>query len=128
MNLEQMIHERWAADAALAALLPVERLTTGRAIGATLPYATLIPIRRRTRLRTNAASAIEEVTLRIDVWHDDYQAGRAIRDQVKASFDRRSFALADGSAVVHMRWPGDTVRQHEDGVWLFSIDGVLLIF
>ena len=38
MNLEQVVHERWAASPELAALLPATRVFTGQVSTGTLPY------------------------------------------------------------------------------------------
>lgn len=128
MNLESAIHQRWAASDALASLLPAESVKTGRSFGDPLPYATIARERSRTAFRTNAGDAMDEVTLRIDVWHDDYDAGRAIAEQVKAAFDRSDFALSGGDRVVQMRRSGDSASQHEDGVWQFSVEFLVQVY
>ena len=46
---------------------------------------------------------LDEATVEINVWHGDYDSGRAIVEQVKAAFDRSSFNLAGGGRVLHMR-------------------------
>ena len=122
MNLEQAIHQRWAASDTLASLLPAERLKTGRSFGDSLPYATITRQGNRTAFRTNAGDALDEVRLQIRVWHDDYDAGRAIAEQVKAAFDRSDFALSGGGRVVQMRRTGDSASQHDDGTWRFTVD------
>jgi len=122
MNLEQAIHERWAASEALASLLPAENVRTGRSYGQPMPYAALTRLGSRTAFRTNAGDAMDEVTLRINVWHDDYDAGRAILEQVKAAFDRSDFALSGGDRVVQMRRTDDSASQHDDGAWQFTIE------
>ena len=122
MNLEQVIHQRWAACDALASLLPAENVKTGRSFDDPLPYATITRHRSRTAFRTNAGDALDEVTLRINVWHDDYDAGRAIVGQLKAAFDRSDFALSGGDRVVQMRRTDDFASQHDDGAWQFTIE------
>jgi hypothetical protein len=121
MNLEQAIHQRWAASAGLSALVPAERVTTGRSSQAGVPYATILRERARTALRTNAGDTLEEITLRIHVWHDDYDAGRSALDAVRGTFDRSGFALADGARVLQMRRLQETAVQHPDGMWQFII-------
>jgi transposase len=128
MSFEQAIHEQWAQDAALTALLPAERVSTGQAVDPTRPYATLTCPRRRTATRTNAGDAIDEVTLRINVWHDSYDAGRVILDQLKASFDWRDFPLAEGRRVVQMRRDRESVAQQDDGVWHLWIEFSVLVY
>ena len=127
MNLEQVIHQRWAASETLNALLPAEHVKTGRSFGDPLPYATLTRLKNRTVFRTNAGDALDEVTLRVNVWHDDYDAGRAITEQVKAAFDRSDFALSGGDRVVQMRRTDDSASQHHDGTWQFTIEFLIEI-
>lgn len=122
MKLEQAIHERWAATGALSALLPADRLKTGLARGAAVPYATLVRTAGRTLCRTNAGDALDEVTLTIHVWHDAFDAAAAIAHQVKAAFDRSAFDAGGGDRVVQMRRAGESVAQHGDGVWQWTIE------
>mgnify|MGYP005839736353 CR=1 FL=1 len=121
MSLEQAVHERWAASQALAALLPADRVSTGRSSCPTVPYATILPERRQTALRTNAGDTVDEVTLRVNVWHEAYGAGRAIVEQVRAAFDRAAFELPGGGRVLHMRRTSESAAQHGDGLWQLSI-------
>jgi hypothetical protein len=121
MNLEQAIHQRWADTAALEALLPAARLATGRSQGDVMPYATLAREQNRAALRTNAGDALDETILRIDVWCEEYDAGHAIAEQVKAAFDRSAFDLSGGDRVVQMRRSSDSASQDADGVWRFTL-------
>jgi len=122
VNLEQVVHQRWAASEALNAALAAERVKTGRSFDAALPYATIKRRANRTAFRTNAGDALDEVALRIRVWHDEYDAGRAIVHQIKAAFDRSDFPLAGGDRVVQMRRTDDSASQHSDGTWQFTVD------
>ena len=128
MNLEQAIHQRWAASEALAALLPAGAVKTGRSLDDTVPYATVTRRANRTVFRTNAGDALDEVTLRIDVWHDDYDAGRAILREVKEAFDRSAFDLTGGDRVTQMRRASDFASQHDDGVWQLTIDFLVQVY
>ncbi len=128
MNLEQAIHQRWAASDALAALLPAEHLKTGRSLAGSLPYATITRKSCRTAFRTNAGDALDEVALRISVWHGDYNAGRSVVEQMKAAFDRSSFDLSGGARVTQMRRTDDSALQHDDGTWQFIIDFLVQVY
>jgi hypothetical protein len=128
VNLEQAVHQRWAASEALAAMLAAERVTTGRSLGDSVPYATITRRQCRTAFRTNAGDALDEVTLRIHVWHDDHEAGRAIVEQVKATFDRSDFELAGGARVVQMRRAHDAAVQHDDGTWQFTVEFLVEVY
>ena len=122
MNLEQVVHQRWAACDALNSALAAASVKTGRSFGAALPYATITRLANRTAFRTNAGDALDEVGLRIRVWHDEYDAGRAIVHQIKAAFDRSDFPLAGADRVVQMRRTDDSASQHSDGTWQFTVD------
>ena len=128
MNLEQVLHQRWAAFDALNSLFAAEHVKTGRSFSAALPYATITRLGNRTAFRTNAGDALDEVTLRINVWHDDYDAGRAIVRELMAAFDRSDFALAGGDRVVQMRRTDDSASQHDDGTWQFAIEFLVQVY
>lgn len=121
MSLEQAIHERWAASATLSALLPPERLTTGRGGGGEKPYAVLLAGERRNMLATNAGCAVREVEAELCLWHEEFDAGENIVEYVLAVFDRASFSLPDGSATVRMREKLMTAAQEADGSWCWKI-------
>ena len=122
MNLEQAIHARWAASSGLEALLPAARVRTGAFHGEGRPYATLERKTSRTVFRTNAGDALDEVTLAVHVWHEGYDAGRAIADQVRTAFDRSDFGLDGGNRVVRMHRIADAARQHDGNVWQFTLE------
>ena len=122
MNLEQAIHERWAASAALVALMPADRLKTGLARGTGIPYATLARKPGRTLFRTNAGDALDQIPLVIRIWHGQFDAGQAIAQEVKAVFDRAELALDGGDRVLDILRGGESVVQHEDGIWEWAIE------
>jgi hypothetical protein len=128
MKLEQAIHERWAAAGALSALLPAEKLSTGFSRASGTPYAVLIRSSGRNLFCTNAGDALDEITLAIHVWHDDHDAGRAILEQIQATFDRSAFDLSDGPRVVQMRRAAEAAAQHEGGAWQFTIEFLVQVY
>lgn len=121
MKLEQAIHARWAASAALGELLPAERFTTGLAHATERPYATLVRKPGRTLCRTHAGDAVDEIPLEIHIWHDAFEACQAIAHQVQAAFDRSGFPLSDGGRVLQMRRAGESVVEHAGGVWQWTV-------
>jgi hypothetical protein len=127
VNLEQVIHQRWAASEGLNSLLSAGAVKTGRSLAGSVPYAGIARLGNRTAFRTNAGDALDEVTVRINVWHDDYDAGRAILGQVKTTFDRSDFALLGGDRVVQMRRTNDSASQHDDGTWQFTVEFLVQI-
>jgi hypothetical protein len=122
MSLEQAVHQRWAAADDLASLLPAENVTTGIASSQTLPRATIARKLGRSTLRTNAGATLEEVTLRIEVWHEDHDAGRKIAEEVDAAFDGAVFALSSPSRTAQMRRTDQQDSQHDDAIWRFAIE------
>lgn len=127
MSLEQTIHERLAQAAALAAVLPAERITTGRAAATSRPYAVLSCPRRCAVIRTNDGG-LDEVAVRIDVWHDSYDAGQTILTELAAALDRADFPLAGGGRVVEMRRTTESASQQDDGVWKRSIEFLVRVY
>jgi hypothetical protein len=121
VNIEEAIHQQWAADEALNAALPVENVVTGLRSGRQVPYATVHRKQNRNVLRSNAGD-LDETTVLIHLWHDDYDAGRAIAQKVQAALDRRAFALAGEQRVVRFLRAADSADQHDDGLWQFSIE------
>ncbi len=121
MSLEAAIHQRWADDAALVALLPAQRFRTGRTSAGPRPHAALTVVLTRPVLRSNADDTLDECDVAIDVWHDEHDAGRAIAERVAVSFDRAAFDLPEGGRAVQMRRTAGTAAQDEEGVWRFRV-------
>jgi len=128
VTLEQAIHERWAESDVLAALVPADRVTTGRTSAGAMPFAVIARLESRTLRRTNGADAIDRVALRIAVGHDDYDEGLEIIRRVKAAFDRTAFLLGDGDRVLDMRRIRDLVAQRDDGSWRFVTDFTVQVY
>jgi hypothetical protein len=120
MSLEQELHEQWAADAALIALVPAARVFTGFAVGdPTLPYVVLDDVSRAAQLRASTAGAVDRVELCFQIYTDDLDEAKAIAEAVRQQFDRTSFALSSGT-VLSMREAESAERLHDSGVWQLS--------
>lgn len=122
MNLEQALHQRWAENTPLSALLPADKLFTGRATGATLPCATILRRARRTVCRTNSGAAIEEVSFEIRLLHPSLDDAIAIVRKILAAFDRSQFSLPGGGNVLNLRRIEERPTQLDDGTWQFQIE------
>jgi hypothetical protein len=118
MTLSQAIHQRWAADEQLAALVPPERFVTGLGADARLPYASLISIDSSAAAQYNDRSGIDAVQLRIKCFHQRFEQAEATLRRIIAVFDGAAMALEDGREVLLVRAVGHTLRQAEDGTWL----------
>jgi hypothetical protein len=127
MNLEQAFHQLWNNTPALNALLPADRVTTGRSSLDSLPRATLSRRSRRTVCLTNSGETIEEVTVVMRLRHESFDEGIAIIQQFLSVFDRSHFSLADGAEVVNLRRLTDYTRQAADGTWQFRVEMLALV-
>jgi hypothetical protein len=122
MNLAQVIHQRWAAAAALNDLLPAARVYTGLSVDPAMPYAVISRPEQSPVSLHHDGSGIDAVTLRIAVYHDRYDEAAAIVHAIKAAFDRTSFELAGADRVLFMRRTADSEHQGDDGLWRFVLD------
>lgn len=120
MTLEQAIHGRWSASAALDAILPAQRFFTGRSLGTSPPYATLAREATHPVCRTNRGS-IDEIILRIQIWATGYDTGCAIAAAIQSTFDRTSFNLGEGARVLSIRRTDRCDVHHDDGTWQFTL-------
>lgn len=127
MNLEQALHEHWAGSTQLEAVLPAERLTTGRTKQGSPPYATLDLRAIRSQLPTNQGPAIQDFTFRIDLWHRAYDSMRTMVEQIRETFDGAALELSEPSRTARIDHATDAVRQHPDGLWQWSIGFVARI-
>ncbi len=128
MNLVQAIHQRWAASAGLDALLPVSRVYTGISVEGTTPYAVITKQSDRPWVYLSDGSTIDRVGVRVEVFHDDYDAAAAIMHQVKAAFDRADLTLTGGDRVINVQRLDDSERQDNDGLWRLTIDFLCTVF
>ena len=122
MSLEQAIHLRWQNDAPLAALVPVTRVFTGKAVGSpVLPYVVLT--RRATEPidYTSSGTRIARAVMRIDVIDDDLDDAKAIGVEMLRLFDRADFAMAVGT-VLNMQLRDLREEMHDDASWCLSVD------
>ena len=133
-SIEKAIRDRWAASAALTALMSVNSLTTGwnpeeKATDEQLPAGMLNVQRTRPNYTSDGRS--EDVGVRLQIWSREHAEGKAIRDQicgyrgessfVPGVFDNQSWA-AVGSNVTLCRVENDFAIQEDDGVWQFVFD------
>ena len=120
MTLEQALHQRWSDNQTLNALLPADRVTTGRSSLGTLPRATICRESRCTVCRTNLGDILEDVTVTMHLRHESFDDGIAIIRQFLAVFDRSHFNLSENAKVLSLRRIEDTCRQANDNTWQFQ--------
>lgn len=127
MSIEAAIHAWWA-DAtdplavALNTLLPVTRLVSGVVQDADLkitdgPFATLSRDLTQTAFSTNCGDGDRSPML-LQIWHENYDEGEAIKDAAIACFHRKKRASA---GIIQALRASDTAIQEPDGWWQFPI-------
>ena len=72
-------------------------------------------------IRTNDGS-LDEVTVRIDVWHTATTPARRSSRNWPLRLDQADFPLAGGGRVVEMRRTTESASQEDDGIWKRSIE------
>lgn len=121
MNIEKGIHTKWPTITALEALLPVARVFTGRAKGSpAMPYASIVVAAMPTSDRSDKGM-FRDANIRIQVWTDDYDVGKAIQTAIIAGFENTDFALDDGD-VYDMHHDDSTALEEPDStepLWQF---------
>lgn len=132
MNLSEVLHEQWAANATLNGLLPEASLQTGRVFAAepTFPYATLTRPGGGVSSRANADIRTDTLTVRFTVYHgaDSYDEGVVIEQAVDDAFDKLDFDLGGGDRVISMMFDGPPPEEQDDeGNWSWVIDFTCMI-
>ena len=122
MNLAQVIHQRWAADEALNGLLPASRVYTGMSVDPTTPYAVITKQSHRPMAYLSDGSTVDQVGVRVQTFHDNYDAGAAIVHQIKVAFHQAEFALSGSDKVINIQRSNDFEHLDRDGVWQFVVD------
>ena len=121
MNLAQVIHQRWAAAAGLNAILPAARVYTGMSFDSSLPFAVITKESDRPTYADDG-SAVDDVGLRIRVFHERHAAAAEIIHEIKVAMDRTAFDLAGSDKVLNMQRVNDFEQQRDDGTWQMVID------
>jgi hypothetical protein len=131
MDLLKAIHDRWAADATLDALLDSQYVHTGifQSQSPEPPYATITLTSDSPRLNTNDGSQLREVTVRVSIVHANHDAGRQIVEAVRAAFHRAAFTLDGGSEVINSTLAANSeLQDSQTGVWQFSLDLLFMVY
>jgi hypothetical protein len=122
MSLEQAIHLRWQNDAPLAALVPITRVFTGKAVGSpVLPYVVLTRQATEPVEYTSSGTRIAKAVMRFDVVEDDLDDAKATGIEMLRVFDRANFAMTAGT-VLNMQLRDQREAMHDDASWCLSIE------
>lgn len=117
MRLEQALHERWAADARLAELIPPANVWTGWQTPTPLPSASLLCVGEDHLWLTPKREWAERVRITVTIWSESFDRLRKAIDRVKVVFNRASFDLGDGARVIRMTVHRTTLHREEHEVW-----------
>ena len=117
MSIEQAWRQKWAGHAALTALLPVERLSTGvRLESPSLPHAVLSRGTRAAAERTSSGVEIERIETRLNVYSADLDLGKQVLEAARECFQRQPLPLSEGLCLM-VQWVSAEERWTDDGVW-----------
>ncbi len=109
-GLESAINAIWAANTALTALVPADRLITGRVPPSEqMPYVRLEPEGGSNTTRSNKSLYQTERVL-FHVWSDTFDVGRQIAPLIRAAFASMAFNWGTG-AVLDMQWDGPPISR-----------------
>jgi len=104
-GIESAINGLWAANSALVAVVPADRLITGRVPPSEeMPYVRLAPDAGDNTDRTNA-TLYQAAKVAFHVWSDTFDRGREIAALIRNAFASLAFDWASGG-VLDMRWDG----------------------
>ncbi len=133
MNLLQVIHQRWAADATLNGLLPATKVSTGTffADDPVFPYGTITLPGSQPDMAFNDGTSAEQVTIRITIYHQrsNYDKGAAIAEAVRDVFNRKQFDLSGSDKCLLMNREGyEELDDPDAGHWFFISDFICTVF
>jgi len=124
-TLEQTIVERWASKSALNALLSSTRVYVGNNSSASLPWVSLTR-ESGTRRVQSSANRLDTTTMRFEIYHSDYEKGRAIATtlakQTTNGFHQDAFDITGDGRAVSMILENEGDFQDERGTWVFVVD------
>lgn len=127
-TLEQTIIERWAAKTTLNGLLASTKVYLGDNSSGTLPWVSLT---RESSFRKAQSSAnrIDATTIRFEIYHDDYEKGRAIATalakQTTTGFHQDAFDITGDGRACSMILENEGSFKDERGTWVFVVDFVV---
>jgi hypothetical protein len=98
-TLAQAIHQRWAADAALSALVPSDRFCTGRVPPSEeMPYCRL-ELPGGSQFQRSRQTLYEKQPIKFHVWTDTFDEGDGIVPEIRRVFANQAFDWATGGVL-----------------------------
>jgi len=122
MSIEQAFHDRWKTDARITALVPIERVFTGTAVGAApLPYVAVARSATAPVAHASGGTLIEKTRLEVGIWSADLDTGKQIAAEAARLYERADFAMT-GGGVLNVQPAGRREKPQSDGAWLVALD------
>jgi len=132
MNIEQLLHERWKADATLNGLLASSKVSTGTYFASEpeFPYATITRPSDVPGFYDSEDSRVDNVLIRITIYHGQgyYDEALAICEAMRAAFDRTSFDLSGSNKVLNMQQRSFAALDDDDGDWYLVTDFLCRVY
>lgn len=115
MNLAAIIHARWEDATALNAVLPAERLFTGRIPRDTANPCARLSITGSLAGKRSDKAAERNVEIQIAHWVDqnDFSTGQDVQDKIEEAFDNYD-ALLEDSTLINLRHTSSFFLQEEN--------------
>ncbi|MEK6233811.1 MAG: DUF3168 domain-containing protein, partial [Planctomycetales bacterium] len=100
MSLQQAVHSKWAANPAVLALVPAERLFTGQVpSGVGLPYASVTTPKEGLKEYTALNNYLETVTLRVSVFAASLAEAIQVRQAADDALHHQSLTPSVGTVL-----------------------------
>jgi len=128
MNLTQILHQRWSADATLDAALPAGRVFTGPSVDPATPFAVITQLGARPIRSFGDGSVLDAVVIRVELFHDSYDAATSIATAMKDAFTGFAIDTELGDRLLAMRRDNETEHQAADGTWRMTVDFACTVY
>jgi hypothetical protein len=127
MSLEQALRQKWSQTAALAALVPPQRVFSGLAAGADdLPYVVIERTVEKPWLPAGIGPRRSRLQFALRLWTDDLEDGNVLAREVLTALNAAELAWPGGAAL-DLRWERTTQSLTNDGLWQLDCHFVALI-
>jgi hypothetical protein len=116
VSLAQAIYERWLQAPRLIALVPGDRVFTGRAAGdVAIPYAVIAGLGAQSSVRTTHTT-VDSARFEIAGWVDEHAAARLLLDELRHTYDRQGFAVENDRCLL-MQLEEERITPEGDCGW-----------
>lgn len=122
LGLEQAIHERWAATAALTALVPASRVFTGAAVDSpAVPYVVWTRVATAPVARTSSGRSVDRTRMRCEIRAEQLASAKQVAQALHDAFQRTAFAMPSGVCLT-MQVAAHEEQLSQRGWWLVATE------